>query len=190
MSENQPLQEITALLDEVRAGNEEAFNKLIPKLYSELRGLARKVRHGRASETINTTALVHEAYVKLAGSGSLQMNNRLHFFRVAARAMRQVLVNEAEKKRAQKRGGGQLVATFDEAVYEQSMNEDDLLVLNDALKMLEAMNERQARIVEFKFFAGMTSEEVAELLEVSERTVHRDWKVARAWLASQIKKAG
>ena len=158
MNENQPMQDITALLGEVRTGNEEAFNMLIPQLYKELRSLARKVRHGRASETINTTALVHEAYMKLAGSDGLEMNNRLHFFRVAARAMRQVLVNEAEKRRAQKRGGGQILATFDDAIYQQAMSEDDLITLNEALKTLEQMNERQARIVEFKFFAGMTSD--------------------------------
>lgn len=190
MEEHQQVHEITALLEEVRAGNEDAFNRLIPRLYSELRGLARKVRYGRASATVNTTALVHEAYMKLAASDGLKTESRLHFFRVAARAMRQVLVNEAEKKLAQKRGGGHLVATFDEAVYQQSMNEDDLLALNESLETLETLNERQARIVEFRFFAGMTSDEIAELLDVSERTVHRDWKVARAWLASQIKKTG
>ena len=181
--------EVTELLVEVQAGNSQALDALIPHLYRELRGLARKVRRGRASETINTTALVHEAYIKLAASNALEMKSRLHFFRIAARAMRQVLVNEAEKRKAEKRGGGAEVTSFDEGLYDgPGMNDDDLLSLHELLGQLEIMNERQARIVEFRFFAGMNTVEIGEVLGVSERTVIRDWKVARAWLASQIRK--
>ena len=189
MEESITGKEVTELLVEVQAGNQQALDALIPLLYKELRALARKVRHGRASETINTTALVHEAYIKLAASNALDMKNRLHFFRIAARAMRQVLVNEAEKRKAEKRGGGAEVTSFDEGLYDKKgMNDEELLSLHELLKQLEGMNERQARIVEFRFFAGMSTDEIAEVLGVSERTVLRDWKVARAWLASQIRK--
>ena len=189
MEESLTKKDVTELLVEVQAGNNQAFDILIPHLYKELRALARKVRQGRASETINTTALVHEAYIKLASSKALDMKSRLHFFRVAARAMRQVLVNEAEKRRAEKRGGGAEVTSFDEGLYDsKGMNDGELLSLHELLGQLEVMNERQARIVEFRFFAGMSTEEIAEVLSVSERTVLRDWKVARAWLASQIRK--
>lgn len=189
MEESISRQEVTALLQEVQAGNNQALDILIPHLYRELRALARKVRSGRASETINTTALVHEAYIKLASSDALEMKSRLHFFRIAARAMRQVLVNEAEKRKAEKRGGGAEVTSFDEGLYEKGMKDDELLSLHELLKQLERMSERQARIVEFRFFAGMNTDEIAELLGVSERTVMRDWKVAKAWLASHIRKA-
>ena len=187
MKKQQPEHEITVLLKQVSSGNSDAFDRLVPHLYKELQHLARKVRHGRASATVNTTALVHEAYIKLASSENADWKNRLHFFRIAARAMRQVLVNEAEKRLAEKRGGGDILATLNEAVYQNAMSEGEMIALNDALERLESMNERQARIVEFRFFAGMTNEEVAEVLGVSERTVHRDWRVARAWLASELK---
>ncbi len=188
MEEKQTVLEITALLQEVRTGSADAFDELVPRLYGELQRLARKVRAGRASETINTTALVHEAYLKLAASNAPVWENRLHFFRTAARAMRQVLVNEAERRSAIKRGGGEVLATFNEEVHGGSMNEGELLALNQALETLERMHKRQAHIVELRFFAGMTVEEIAEILDISERTVHRDWRVARAWLASELKK--
>lgn len=177
---------VTRLLDSVRAGETGAMDDLFDVVYDELRGLARVVRRGRAGETLNTTALVHEAYAKLVPARGLDLEGRAHFFRVVARAMRQVLVNAAESRMAAKRGGGWVGVTLGEELGDHPLDPVTLLALNDALGELEAMDPRQARIVECRFFAGLSVPETAEALGISEPTVKRDWRAARAWLAHRL----
>lgn len=178
--------EVTQLLRRARDGDEQAFDQLFEVVYDELRGMARAVRRSGASETINTTALVHEAYVKLLPSQSLPWNDRSHFFGVAGRAMRQVLVRAAEKRSAKKRGGGKAPVSFDEELHGRAFDPERVLDLDAALKALEESNPRQARVVECRFFAGLSVEETAQALDVSEPTVKRDWRFARAWLAEAL----
>jgi RNA polymerase sigma factor (TIGR02999 family) len=176
---------VTQLLHSARGGDTEALDQLIPLVYDELRHLARLVRSDRGYATINTTGLVHEAYEKLLPS-DVEWQDRTHFFRVAARAMRQVLIDAARKRQAEKRGGSKKNVTFDEQLYERPMNDEELIMLDDALVRLARMDPRQARIVECRFFAGLTVEETAAALDISAPTVYRDWRAARAWLATQL----
>lgn len=182
-SSDQPL---TTLLDGVRAGRPEAFDRVFAQVYDELRRLAHAVRGGRAGATLDTTALVHEAYLKLAGSDALAAENRLHFMRIAARAMRQVLINAAERRAAAKRGGGQVDVTFEEQVRPGAVDAAGLLALDEALTRLEALDPRQAQVVECRYFAGLTIRETAGALGVSVPTVNREWRMARAWLAREL----
>ena len=183
-------EQITRLLYRARDGDAQAFDDLFQVVYEELRRVARSVRRAGGSDTINTTALVHEAYVKLTPSKSLSWKDRSHFLGVAARAMRQVLVNAAEKRSTQKRGGDQIAVSFDEAKHGQLVSlSEGVIELNQALEVLEAANPRQVRVVECRFFAGLTVEETAEALGVSEPTVKRDWRFARAWLFDQLERA-
>jgi RNA polymerase sigma factor (TIGR02999 family) len=147
------------------------------------------VRKGEAGVTLNPTALVNEAYLKLAASLRLVPESRLHFKRIAARAMRQVLVEAARKRTAQKRGGALALVTLDEALNATVECSDDLVALDGALDDLAKMEPRQARIVEYRFFGGMDLAETAELLEVSESTIVRDWRAARAWLGRELHRA-
>ena len=178
-------QPLTTLLDGVRAGRAGAFDHVFARVYDELRRLAHVVRGGRGA-TLDTTGLVHEAYVKLAGADLVSAANRLHFMRIAARAMRQVLINAAERRHAAKRGGGQLDLTFEEHLHPGGVDASELLALHDALDRLEAMDPRQAQVVECRYFAGMTIQETAEVLAVSVPTVNREWRMARAWLARAL----
>ena len=180
--------DITRLLDAAGDGADGAMDEVFEAVYPRLREIAQARRRGwQGSQTMNTTALIHEAYVKVAGSGSGQYENRGHFFATTARAMRQVLINYAEKRSAQKRGGGAAEVTLyeDDAVTDEAM--DELLSLNDALKKLEAMSARQAQVVECLFFAGLGVAETAEALEISPATVKRDWSTARAWLYREMR---
>lgn len=179
-----PKSSVTELLREARQGNPEALDDLFPIVYDELRHLARKVRTGRSSETLNTTALVHEAYLKLVDTGHWE--SQLHFFRTAARAMRHILVSAARRHLAQKRGGDTPRVTFDEAVYAVPMKAEKLVALDDALEQLHQQDPRMARVVECRFFAGLSIEETAAALEISPRTVKRDWRTARAFLADTL----
>ncbi len=181
--------EVTQLLHRARDGDDAAFDRLFEVVYHELRGMARAVRRSGASETINTTALVHEAYLKLIPSKSLSWNDRSHFFGVAARAMRQVLVRAAEKRSAKKRGAGQAAVSFVEGVHGGVLDPEKVLDLDSALRSLEEVNPRQARVVECRFFAGLSVEETAQALGVSQPTVKRDWRFARAWLAETLSEA-
>jgi RNA polymerase sigma factor (TIGR02999 family) len=160
---------------------------LFEGVYGELKRLAHSVRGGRRGETLNTTALVHEAYLKLSSAQSLDIRNRAHFFAVAARAMRQILVDTARAQMAQKRGGGEVPwVTLNESFHAQPMRPAQLIALDDALARLEAADPRRAQVVEHRLFAGLTSEETAQLLGVSKPTVDRDWRAARAWLAVEL----
>jgi RNA polymerase sigma-70 factor, ECF subfamily len=158
--------------------------------YEELRRLAATVRRGDPSATLNPTALVNEAWLKLASSRHFASTSRLHFKRLAARAMRQLLIEAARRRTAQKHGGQEnFTVTFDESVDQKPSSGKDLLALDTALQELEKMNPRQALMVESRFFGGLDVAETAELLEVSEATVLRDWRSAKAWLANELRRA-
>lgn len=184
MSLTSPDSDVTQLLRELGDGRAEAFHELLPKVIATLRGIAhRQLRGERSDHTLNTTALVNEAYLKLAGSEGKDWQNRAHFFAVAARAMRQVLVSYARARNADKRGGGAVHITLDENTPPLGDTQlDELIALNDALERLEELNPRHVRIVECRFFAGLTVTETAEALGLARATVVRDWRMARAWL--------
>jgi RNA polymerase sigma factor (TIGR02999 family) len=176
---------ISGDLRAARGGNPAAFDALYVQLYDELRRIARRVRAGRAGATLSTTALVHEAYLKLDPSAKLSGEQRADFFAVAAWAMRSVLVDAARRKGASKRGGGFTPVTLgDEAA--SPVRSDDLLALDEALDRLRTLDERRARVVDYRFFAGLTTPETAELLGTSVSSVERDWRAARAWLVQAL----
>lgn len=166
-----------------------ALDHLFSVAYEELRRLAASVKRNDASETLNPTALVNEAYVKLAGSLHLTPASRQHFKRIAARAMRQVLVEAARRRKALKRGGDVALVTFDEELDGAVMRSEELLALDGVLQDLARIHPRQAAMVEYRYFGGYDLAETAALLEVSEPTVVRDWRAARAWLAVQLRRA-
>ena len=179
--------DITQLLGEVSEGNKNAVDALMPLVYSGLQQIAqRHLRGERANHTLNTTALVHEAYMKLVDQSRVTWQNRAHFYDISSQALSRILINYAESRNAQKRGGGQPIATFNEEAYQKEARADDLLALDEALTRLEKLNERQSRIVEFRFFGGLTQEEIAEALGVSVATVRLDWRMARAWLSREL----
>lgn len=169
------------------AGDRGALDKLFVATYEELRRLAAVIRQGDPSATLTPTALVHEAWLKLAGSLSIAPTSRLHFKRIAARAMRQVLVEAARRRKADKRGGDAAMVTFDENASYMSTSADELLLLDAALEDLARVNARQAVMVESRFFGGLDVAETAQLLNVSEATVLRDWRAAKAWLSSELR---
>ncbi|MCG3120688.1 MAG: hypothetical protein ALAOOOJD_03507 [bacterium] len=180
--------EITQLLLDLSGGNHAAVDLLVPLVYEELRGLAhRQLRDERSSHTLNTTALVHEAYLKLVDQQRVEWQNRAHFFAIAAQAMRRILINYAKSRSAEKRGGGQPLATFDERAVIREARAEELVALDEALVELTKLNMRQSQVVEYQFFGGLTHEEIAEVLAVSVPTVRRDWRLARAWLSRQLK---
>ena len=172
------------LLHAARAGDRAAFDAAFAGVYDELHALAGRVRAAGASDTLNATALVHEAYLKLVPSADRGWVDRAHFFAVAARAMRQVLIGAARRRLADKRDG--VVVALDEAANVAPLLPAELLALDEALERLAALSERQARVVELRFFAGLTGEEIAATLGVAAPTVQRDWRVARAWLAREL----
>lgn len=174
---------LSQLLRAAESGDETAFRELYALLYDELRRLAHLVRGGR-DHTLNTTSLVHEAYMKLAPGSVIPVKDRIHFFRIAGRAMRQVLVDAARRRSARERGIQRLALEAEWADSDQVSA--DLLDLEEALVELEALNARQARVVECRYFAGLSNEETAVALGVSVPTVKRDWRVARAWLAQAL----
>lgn len=178
-------QVVTRLLQAASAGREGALDEMLPLVYEELRRLAGLVRRRGAGDTLNTTAVVHEAYLKLVRS-DVAWADRQHFFRVAARAMRQVVVRDAERRRAAKRGGGRAAVTLHEDLHGGPATDAELLDLDRALRHLEQLDARQAAVVEIRFFAGLTIEETAAALAVSAPTVERDWRMARVWLARAL----
>lgn len=181
------VEEITRLLVAAGEGQEGALDQVFASVYPRLRELARARRRGwQGDQTLDTTALIHEAYLKVAASSAPHFESRGHFFAVAAQAMRQILINYAEKKGAQKRGGGATQVTLHDhdAVSDGAL--DEVLALEAALKKLEAMSPRQARVVECLFYAGFTIEETAQAVDTSPATVKRDWSAARAWLYREM----
>lgn len=175
-------------LSELKLSDRRSLDGLFSTTYEELRRLAAVVRRGDPSATLNPTALVNEAWLKLAKSTPTAVSSPLHFKRIAARAMRQLLVEAARRRNSGKRGGGQLTVTFDPSVQETIGAGRDVLAMNDALDKLEQMNPRQAAMVESRFFGGLDIPEVAALLNVSEATVLRDWRAAKAWLTRELRK--
>ncbi|HEV7702810.1 MAG TPA: ECF-type sigma factor [Gemmatimonadaceae bacterium] len=164
-----------------------ALDALFSLAYEELRRLASSVSQGDPSATMSPTALVNEAWIKLAESPSFATTSRVHFKRIAARAMRQVLIEAARRRNADKRGGGAAMVTFDDALHDVATGADELLALDAALDELARLHPRQASMVECRFFGGLDVPETAELLQVSEATVLRDWRAARAWLSHELK---
>jgi RNA polymerase sigma factor (TIGR02999 family) len=164
------------------------LDRVFSLAYEELRRLAATVRRDDPAATLTPTDLVNEAWLKLRNSPGLAATSRVHFKRVAARAMRQVLIEAARRRKAGKRGAGAALVTFDDAVDGTTENAEDLLALNDALEDLARLHPRQATLVESRFFGGLETDEIAELLQVSEATVLRDWRAARAWLARELRR--
>jgi len=180
---------VTRLLIDWRSGNQAALDELLPLVYKELRRLAQaRLREERKDHTLQATALVHEAYVRLVDLDRLTFSDRTHFFAIAARVMRQVLVDHARRKRSDKRGGGATMITLGGVSVAASSKalDVDVLDLDTALEELAAVDERVARVVELKFFVGLTLEETAEALSISHATVEREWAVAKAWLFRRL----
>jgi len=185
----EPIGEITQLLQGWRGGDRKALDALLPVVYRELRRLAHfQLRKERPDHTLQSAALVHEAYVRLVGLNSPQWESRSHFFAIAAQLMRQILVDYARRHRAGKRGGGVSALSLEDATV-LSPGKDkgiDVVALDDALKALAQIDARKAQVVELRFFGGLSFEETAEVLKVSAITVSRDWSTARAWLHREM----
>jgi RNA polymerase sigma factor (TIGR02999 family) len=184
----QSTQGVTRLLREAQAGDRAALDELLPLVYRELRQIAaRHLAQERAGHTLQATALVHEAYLRLIDQHSVDWRNRAHFFSIAAEMMRRVLVNHAVSRRAQKRGAGETLLSLDEVVSFPNRQDVDLILLDEALNRLAELDPLQARIVEMRFFAGLKVEEVAAVLGVPDSEVKREWRSAKAWLTAQMK---
>jgi RNA polymerase sigma factor (TIGR02999 family) len=174
---------VTALLKRWREGDSAALEKLLPLVYNELRRIAaRQLRRERPGHTLQPTALVHEVYLKLLDQDRIEWQNRAQFFGVAAQLIRRILVDHARIRRTAKRGAGALTVTLDDAVSEPLRQHIDLVKLDDALLSLATKDEQQCRVVELRFFGGLSIEEAAEVLGISPSTVKRDWAAAKAWL--------
>ena len=179
--------EITRLLQQWSDGQEEALEKLIPFIYPELHRVAmRYMARERAEHTLQATALINEAFLRLVDCKSLQWQNRAHFYAVSAQMMRRILVDYARSRREKKRGGGRRPVCLDEALVVCEEQAEDLLALNEALNALVTVDPRTVKIVELRFFAGLTVEETADVLKVSHMTVARDWAFAKGWLLRQL----
>jgi RNA polymerase sigma-70 factor, ECF subfamily len=179
---------ITGLLSELTRGNKEAEQELMPLVYQELKRLARAyLRRERSDHTLQTTALVHEAYLKLVGQQSPNWQSRSHFFGIAAQLMRRILIDHARAHLREKRGGLQDVLPLDQALAFSPEHSSDLLCLDEALERLAVIDPRQSKIVELRFFGGLSVQETSEFLGVSPKTVKRDWAVAKAWLHAELR---
>jgi len=187
--ENEPgPQQITERLIAWNSGDTTALEEVIRAVYHELRKMAdRYLRQERPGHTLQPTALVHEAYLRLVDQSQVSWQNRAHFFGVAAQMMRRILVDHARTKHRDKRGGAARKISLDDAMNLTKGREADLVSLDEALKRLAVVDQRKGRVVELRFFGGLSVEETAELLEVSPQTVMRDWKLAKAWLYQEIK---
>jgi RNA polymerase sigma factor (TIGR02999 family) len=179
---------VSELLVRWRAGDQQALQALVPLVYKELHAVAhRYLQNERPGHTLQTTALVHEAYLRLVDSRPFETENHVHFVSVAARLMRQILVDYARSHRAAKRGADRKV-DLDERLVLPQLPKAELVALDDALEELAHVDEQQSRIVELKYFGGLTTEEIAGLLDISPSTAKREWNVAKAWLSRQIKR--
>jgi RNA polymerase sigma factor (TIGR02999 family) len=178
---------ISQLLHELAAGRPEALDRLMPVVYDELHRMAHvQLRHEQAGHTLNTTALVHETYLRLTGIEQIQWKDRVHFFGVSARLMRRILIDYARAKKRAKRGGDRIRVPLAEGLAAPADQADALLALDEALVRLEAQNARLCRVVECRCFAGMSVEETAAALHTSPATVKRDWAFSRAWLNHEL----
>lgn len=178
---------VTQLLVDWNNGDEAALPALMDAVYNELRKLARSyLRRERSGQTLQTTALVHEAFLRLVDQNRIEWKNRAHFFGIAARCMRRILVDRARRKKTAKRGGGAADIVFDERLGVPQGDDIDVVRLNDALDGLAQIDERQAKVVELRFFGGLDIEEAAEVLSVSPATVKREWRSAKAWLHREL----
>src|SRR5262247_1530363 len=181
--------EISLLLDQYRDGQADAFGKLMALVYDDLRRLAAwQLQTERSEHTLQPTALVHEAYLKLAGQNPVDWQNKAHFFALAAQVTRHILVDHARAKQRDKRGGGQVNATMDEALNLSHPSEPGLVELDEALNTLARQDERKSRIVELRYFGGLNIEETADVLGISPATVRREWTLAKAWLRLELGK--
>lgn len=178
---------ITRMLDELRAGRREIESRLLEAVYPELRRIAAHYMQGeRAGHTLQPTALVNEAYLELVGQADIDWRNRSHFFGVAAQLMRRILVNYARRRKAQKREGKRQRVELSDTLAIAEDRLDEIIAVDEALDRLAEWDPRQAKIVELRFFAGLTEDEIAEAVGISPRTVKRDWMIARAWLNSEL----
>jgi RNA polymerase sigma-70 factor, ECF subfamily len=183
-----PEPDVTALLIEIANGNQAAQEKLVPLVYDQLKRLARRyMRRERASHTLQTTALVHEAYLKLVGQHSPHWQGRAQFYGVAAQLMRRILIDHARRHLREKRGGTQVIVPLEEGLAFTPEHSEDLLKLDEALDRLSKLDPRQSRIVELRFFGGLSVEETSQFLNVSPITVKRDWAVAKVWLYGELR---
>ncbi|MEX0646773.1 MAG: ECF-type sigma factor [Balneolaceae bacterium] len=183
--------EVTKLLVELNKGNEDAYDHLYPLIYDELKGLAYSQLSRQSGHTFSKTELVHETYLKMVNQNhhEVDFKNRSHFLAIASRCMRQVLIDYARKKKAEKRGGNQQDLTYiDELFSTQQQKADELIGIDNALDRLTSLNKRLSKVVEMRFFGEMTIEDTAEALELSESTVKRDWLIAKGWLHKELKK--
>jgi RNA polymerase sigma factor (TIGR02999 family) len=188
--EHEPPSEVTLLLQGWRNGDRNALDALLPLVYEELRRLAHfQLQRERQDHTLQTAALVHEAYLRLIGLNPPHWESRTHFFAIAAQLMRQILVDYARRHVAVKRGGGACKLSLEEATLVSKQKDVDVLSLDDALKALAKIDPRQSRVVELRFFAGLSLEEISEALEIAPATVQRDWTAARAWLHREISRS-
>ena len=191
MTEMFELGEVTALLGAWRNGHGDALEKLIPIVYEDLRRVAaRQMRAERSGHTLQTTALVHEAFLRITREQDRTWQNRAHFFAVAAQIMRNLLVDHARKAARSKRGGGVANISLTEAAALISTNPETLLAVDEALRRLAEAAPRASRIVELRYFVGLSVEEVARIMDVSEKTVQREWNTAKAWLRAELKRHG
>lgn len=178
---------VTELIEHARSGDQLALDRLLPAVYDELRRIAaRQMRRERQAVTLQATALVNEAYLRLAQDAQLSFQNRAHLLGIAARAMREILIEHARARGAKKRGGREARVTLDEGMIADAAEQVDMLALHDALEKLAAVDSQQAQIVELRFFGGLTIEEAGEVLHIAPATVKRDWAVARAWLYREM----
>jgi RNA polymerase sigma-70 factor, ECF subfamily len=178
------------MLKDWSGGKREALDELLPFVYNELhRQASRYLRRERGDHTLQTTALINEAYMKLIDQNEVEWQNRAHFFAIAAQTMRRILVDYARTRKREKRGGDDVKLQLDDAINVSTKEKSiDLVALDEALNRLAEFDERQARVVELRYFSGMTEEETAEVLDISPATVRRDWNMAKAWLFHQLKK--
>ncbi|HKD06015.1 MAG TPA: sigma-70 family RNA polymerase sigma factor [Bryobacteraceae bacterium] len=181
--------EVTLLLKAWASGDDHAPERLAPLVYGELRRRAHYyVRRAGSAQTLQTTAVANEVWLRLAEAHSLNFNDRVHFFAVCAQLMRRILVDAARARGAQKRGGGALRITLDEVAIVSAQKGEDLIAMDDALTRLAAIDPRRARMIELRFFGGLSVEETAQALKISVQSVHRDWQLARAWLLQDLRR--
>lgn len=179
--------DVTGILQEWRSGDKSAAERLFPLVYDELKRQARKyLNRERVNHTLQPTALVHEAYLRMVDQTIITAENRAHFFGIASRVMRQILVDHARRHKAEKRGGAAQRFSIEDIDILPEQSASDLLELDEALKKLEAIDERKCRVVDMRFFGGMKDEEIAQVLGVAEKTVRRDWQFAKLWLFREL----